>query len=171
MTGVGETAFVNPFTIGQEKAYNISGGGFSNVFKRPPYQTKRVDQYFNTSKELPPGKFYNRHGRACPDIAAICRHYWIVNNRTPVPGVIDTSPSTPTVAGIISMLNEHRLKANKQTMGFLNPFLYNNSKSLNDITSGYNEGYPHGNKGFYATRGFDPVNLPKLVEAAMKMFT
>ena len=175
VTGVGGTAFKNPFTVSPEYAYEISGGGFSNVFKRPRYQTERVEEYLESGK-APPAKYFNKTGRAYPDIAAICRHYWIVNNRIPIPGVMGTSASTPTVAGIISMLNEVRLRAGKPTMGFLNPFLYKNSKSLNDITGGYNEGCQQGDIGFYATKGFDPVtgngtpNYPELVKAAMKMF-
>ena len=175
VTGVGGTGFNNPFGTGSEFAYEISGGGFSKVFKQPSYQAEKVKEFLN-SDNLPPDTYYDKTGRAYPDIAAISRHFWIVNNRIPVPGVAGTSASTPTVAGIISMLNEHRLHNSKPVMGFLNPFLYKNSQALFDITDGCHEGCLSGDKGFCATKGYDPVtgngtpNYPALVKAAMQMF-
>ncbi|XP_057308750.1 tripeptidyl-peptidase 1-like [Hydractinia symbiolongicarpus] len=175
VTGVGGTGFVNPFAAGKEFAYEISGGGFSNVFSQPSYQSAKVEKFLNSSG-VPSAQYFNKTGRAYPDIAAISRHFWIVNNRIPVPGVAGTSASTPTVAGIISMLNEHRLHNKKPTMGFLNPFLYQNAQALFDVTSGCNEGCLSGDKGFCATTGYDPVsgngtpNYPELVKAAMKVF-
>ena len=172
VTGVGGTGFNNPFTVGPEFAYEISGGGFSNIFAQPKYQADAVSAYIN-SGIAPPEQYYNKTGRAYPDISAICRHFWVVNNRVPVPGVMGTSASTPTVAGIISMVNEHRLKANKPVMGFLNPFIYKNPSAFFDVTSGCNEGCLEGDKGFCAAEGFDPVsgygtpNFPDLVKAAM----
>jgi len=175
ITGVGGTGFTNPFTVGPEFAYEISGGGFSNVFDQPKYQTDAVAAYMQT-ENVPPQELFNKTGRAYPDIAALCRHFWVVNNRIPVPGVMGTSASTPTVAGIISMVNEHRLKANKPAMGFLNPFIYKNPQAFFDVTTGCNEGCLSGDKGFCATEGFDPVtgfgtpNYPDLYKAAMAMF-
>lgn len=176
VTGVGGTGFNNPFTVSTEFAYEISGGGFSNVFDQPSYQTTQVSAYLN-STACPPLQYFNKTGRAYPDVAAICRHFWIVNNRIPAPGVMGTSASTPTVAGIISMLNDHRLKNKKPPMGFLNPFIYKNPQALYDVTTGYNEGCLAHDKGFYATKGYDPVtgngtpNYPELVKAAMAMFS
>jgi len=175
ITGVGGTGFSNPFTVGPEFAYEISGGGFSNVFDQPKYQTDAVAAYMHT-EGVPPQDLFNKTGRAYPDIAALCRHFWVVNNRVPVPGVMGTSASTPSVAGIISMVNEHRLNANKPVMGFLNPFIYKNPQAFYDVTSGCNEGCLTHDKGFCATEGFDPVtgygspNFPDLVKAAMAVF-
>jgi len=176
VTGVGGTGFNNPFGTGPEFAYEISGGGFSSVFKQPAYQADKVNTFLNSTDKLPPDQYYNKTGRAYPDLAALSRHFWIVNNRIPAPGIAGTSAATPTVAGIISMLNEHRLHNNKPVMGFLNPFLYKNSQAMFDVTSGCNEGCLSGDKGFCATAGFDPVtgngtpNYPALVKAAMQMF-
>merc|ERR1719450_499661 len=176
VTAVGGTRFYNPFTVGIELAYEISGGGFSNTFKRPKYQSSVVASFLNSTK-VPPQRYFNKEGRAYPDISALCRHFWVVINRIPMPGVMGTSASTPTVAGIISMLNERRLQNNKPPMGFLNPFLYKNPQALNDVTSGYNEGCLAHDRGFYATKGYDTVtgngtpNFPELVKAAMKVFS
>ena len=174
VTAVGGTAFNNPFGIDGEYGYEISGGGFSNVFKRPSYQESAVNYYLQNSQKLPSASLYNNTGRGYPDISAVCNHFWIVNNLIPVPGVMGTSASTPTVAGIIGLLNDIRLQNNKPPMGFLNPFLYSNSKALYDPTTGYNEGCGEPDRGFYALNGWDPVtgcgtpNYPALVEAALK---
>ncbi len=174
VTAVGGTAFNNPFGTDGEYGYEISGGGFSNVFKRPSYQASAVNYYLQNSKKLPNASLYNNTGRGYPDISAVCNHFWIVNNLVPVPGVMGTSASTPTVAGIIGLVNDMRLQNNKPPMGFLNPFLYSNKKSLYDPTTGYNEGCGEPDRGFYALEGWDPVtgcgtpNYPALVEAALK---
>ena len=56
----------------------------------------------------------------------------------------------PTVAGIVSLLNDALLGNGKQPLGFLNPLLYKTAVekagALNDITSGNNPGC--GTEGF-----------------------
>lgn len=66
-----------------------------------------------------------------------------------------TSASTPIFAGIVSRINEQRLNAGKNTIGFMNPALYTNPSMLNDITNGTNPGC--GTEGFAAVPGWDPV--------------
>ncbi len=176
VTAVGGTAFSNPFTTSGEYGYEISGGGFSNVFTQPSYQEEKVAAYLNNTSILPAQKYFNKSGRGYPDISAVSNHFWIVNNLVPVPGVAGTSASTPTVAGIISLVNDARLTAKMPVMGFLNPFLYKNSELLYDVISGYNEGCLSGDKGFHASKGWDPVtgngtpNFAALVKAAMQIF-
>lgn len=173
ITTVGGTAFNDPFTVSGEYAYEISGGGFSNVFPRPSYQTDVVENYLKTEPNIPPASYFNPNGRGFPDIAALCNHFWIVNNLVPVPGVMGTSASTPTVAGIISLINDARFHNKKSSLGFLNPFLYQNAAAMYDVTSGHNEGCLTHDTGFYATTGWDPVtgsgspNFPALVKAAL----
>lgn len=175
VTAVGGTAFNNPFGIGGEYGYEISGGGFSNVFKRPQYQDAAVNNFLQNSKKLPNATLFNQTGRGYPDVSAVCNHFWIVNNYIPVPGVMGTSASTPTVAGIVSLINDVRLQNNKPQMGFLNPFLYSNRNSLYDPTTGYNEGCGEPDRGFYAMEGWDPVtgcgtpNYVALVKAALSI--
>lgn len=173
VTTVGGTAFNDPFTVSGEYGYDISGGGFSNVFPRPSYQNDVVQNYLKTGPNIPPSSYFNSGGRGFPDVAALSNHFWIVNNMVPVPGVAGTSASTPTVAGIISLVNDARLHSNKSALGFLNPFLYQNAGALYDVTTGHNEGCLTGDTGFYATTGWDPVtgsgtpNFPALVKAAV----
>ena len=98
--------------------------------------------------------------------------FWTVENLY-LKTVYGTSASTPTVAGIISLLNDARLQNNKSTLGFLNPFLYQNSATMYDVTAGHNEGCLPGDIGFYACTGWDPVtgcgtpNLPPMVNEAL----
>ena len=59
----------------------------------------------------------------------------------------NTSCASPTFTGIVSLLNDARLKADLPPLGFLNPFLYSiGSKGLNGITIGHNSGC--GTQGF-----------------------
>ncbi|KAJ7389715.1 polynucleotide 3'-phosphatase [Desmophyllum pertusum] len=173
VTTVGGTAFNDPFTVSTEYAYGISGGGFSNIFPRPSYQTDVVKKYLKSGPNIPPASYFNANGRGFPDISALCNHFWIVNNRIPVPGVMGTSASTPTVAGIISLINDARLHNKKSSMGFLNPFLYQNAGAMYDVTTGHNEGCLDYDTGFFATTGWDAVtgsgspNFPALVKAAV----
>ena len=52
-----------------------------------------------------------------------------------------TSAAAPTVAGIVGLLNDARLRAGKPVLGFLNPLLYSKGyKALNDITGGSSYG-------------------------------
>lgn len=187
VTSVGGTGLTVNNTENTEYAEQLSGGGFSNVFARPQYQQQAVKQYLS-SQNFPSKQLYNTSGRAYPDVAALCIKYWMVVRGVSYPGGTGTSASTPTVAGIVSMLNEYRLQANKPPMGFLNPFIYKNSAAFFDVTSGCNFGcnVGHGRKrasnkddgdGFCAVKGFDPVtghgtpNFPELVKAAMAVFS
>lgn len=58
--------------------------------------------------------------------------------------VAGTSAATPTVAGMIGLANDARLTAGKPTLGFLNPWIYQNTEPYFDVTLGsksavYNE--------------------------------
>jgi len=67
-----------------------------------------------------------------------------------------TSASSPTVAGIVALLNDYRIANGKSSVGFLNPLLYSTGVAgLNDITSGSNPGCE--TNGFSAGTGWDPV--------------
>ncbi len=74
-----------------------------------------------------------------------------------------TSASSPSLAGMITLLNDHLLNAGKPVLGFLNPLLYqaavDDSAIFNDIQEGdnrCNRGYCC-TYGFPAAKGFDAV--------------
>jgi tripeptidyl-peptidase-1 len=133
----------------------FSGGGFSNYFAQPSYQTTVVNAYLNA---LPKGTFaglFNSSGRAYPDVSAQSDNFKIfLSGRAILIG--GTSASSPTFAGFVALLNDARLNAGLPPLGFLNPFLYSKGFSgMNDITVGHNSGC--GTQGFTTATGWDPV--------------
>jgi tripeptidyl-peptidase-1 len=69
--------------------------------------------------------------------------------------VLGTSASAPTVASLIALLNDVRLRAGKSPVGFINPVLYGNPSAMNDIVTGNNFGC--NETAFEAGLGWDPV--------------
>jgi tripeptidyl-peptidase-1 len=134
VTSVGST-----IGIGPETAVNFTGGGFSNYFPIPSYQSDAVAGFL---EQLPTDfqGVFNSNGRGYPDISIQGSHFEIVlgGKHTAESG---TSASTPTVASIISLINDRLIAAGKPVLGFLNPFLYYYaSTALTDITAGHNSG-------------------------------
>ena len=163
VTSVGGTKILNNI----EYAWEYSGGGFSTLFDRPSWQDNAVSNYLNTVSTLPDKSRFNINGRGYPDISAVSVDYVICIQES-FYLVSGTSCSSPTIAGMISKINSHRLANGLAPLGFLNPLLYtiyddmmNNidtNKYFNDITSGYNIGCSIDNNiGFYASKGWDPI--------------
>ncbi|KAF8334639.1 peptidase S8/S53 domain-containing protein [Cantharellus anzutake] len=137
-----------------EVAADFSGGGFSNYFVRPSYQDEAVSYYTSRMNGRFQGK-YNDQGRAYPDISALGMTYQCIFNGTFF-AFEGTSASTPTVAAIVSHLNDMTLVKQGKPLGFLNPLLYYlRGRGMNDITDGGNLGC--NTAGFEATDGWDPV--------------
>jgi len=158
---------------GGEAAILLSSGGFSNYHPMPDYQKDAVKQYLGAEGLPPASKGYNTEGRAYPDISAQAINYLVIANNLPIPGVAGTSCASPAASGIFSLLNDLRMQSGKSSLGFLNPFIYENMKSFNDITTGVSEGCLTG-LGWPAKAGWDAVtgvgtpnyaNLAKAVEA------
>ncbi|KAF8258055.1 subtilisin-like protein [Lactarius quietus] len=148
VTSVGATTLV------PEVAASFSGGGFSAHFPRPPYQDLAVPTFLQNLGSQYYG-LYNADGRGIPDIALQSFGYDVVLKREGV-NVRGTSCSTPAAAAIIALLNDYMISSGRQTLGFLNPWLYGAGLSgLNDITFGLNPGC--GTEGFEAIPGWDPV--------------
>ena len=143
-------------TLYTDQAWVCGGGGFSDVFPIPDYQKPVVAAYLK-SGEAPPMKYFNNSGRAYPDVSAFA-----VNVEGIVNGKLDlyygTRFSTPTVAGVVSCLNDIRLNKGKPTLGFLNPLLYQTleGKGFHDISEGENSGVSSC-PGFKAIKGWDPA--------------
>ncbi|KAH9070801.1 subtilisin-like protein [Lactarius deliciosus] len=151
ITSVGGTTGSMP-----EVAAGISGGGFSNYFERPPYQSVVVPAFLQSLGSQYDG-MYNPGGRGVPDVSAQALRFMIVVHTNPV-RVSGTSCSTPTVAGIISLLNDYLISEGQNPLGFLNPWLYTKEEGMsgfNDIKSGSNPGCD--TNGFTAIAGWDPV--------------
>lgn len=149
ITSVGGTDGESP-----ETGVSFSGGGFSNYFARPDYQSDVVPAYLSFLGDTYSG-LYNASGRGFPDVSAQANNYQIVNDGSTT-GVAGTSCSSPLFASIVSLLNDELIAAGKSPLGFLNPWLYSTAASaFTDITSGNNPGC--NTDGFSATTGWDPV--------------
>jgi tripeptidyl-peptidase-1 len=151
-----------------------SGGGFSNVFPLPDYQSAAVGTYYKTHAPKYNSSIYNdsQTARGFPDISANGANYIIgINGELGL--VYGTSASSPVFGSIITLINQERVAAGKSPVGFINPTLYANPGALNDITLGDNQGC--GTQGFRAVKGWDPLtglgtpNFPKLLEVFLAL--
>lgn len=140
-----------------------SGGGFSEVAVQPDYQASAVKSYLSSGVALPPATMYNASNRAHPDVAAVGHNGLIYEGG--VEAVGGTSQSAPTVAAILSLLNQASLSKSGKPIGFANPLLYTIwaavPTAFTDITVGDNKcteaGCATGCKGWLAAKGWDPV--------------
>jgi len=156
ITAVGGTNFATANEIGEEEAWAEGGGGFSDTFDIPAYQSSFVSAYKAASDaDLPPTSMWNNTGRGYPDVAALGgqKNSYCVVTSGRFAGVAGTSASCPVVAGIFSKLNGLRLAAGKPALGFLNQFLYQNADAFQDVTKGTNNN--GGSYGFKAIKGWD----------------
>tara|TARA_B110000093_G_C12938847_1_gene397109 strand:+ start:64 stop:1794 length:1731 start_codon:yes stop_codon:yes gene_type:complete len=152
VTSVGSTTF-EAGNGGTERAASFSGGGFSWNFNAPSYQKAAIKNFLTTTSKIPKGK-YNATGRATPDVSFLGEAFTLISGGT-TQQVGGTSCSTPSFSGMVTLLNNIRLK-NGKTLGFLNPLLYSNADGFTDITTGTND-MNHDSQGWYAQAGWDPV--------------
>lgn len=153
VTAVGGTQ-LGLLQLGTERVWSLGGGGFSNYFSRPAYQAEAVNNYLtNSSVNLPTASKWNSTGRGYPDVSSLANDFVIVIDYKPTPGIGGTSCAAPTFSAIVALLNDLRLSKGLASLGFLNPFLYQNPDAFNDITEGSNPGC--GTNGFPATTGWD----------------
>ncbi|KAJ6014201.1 hypothetical protein N7540_008792 [Penicillium herquei] len=150
-----------------------SGGGFSNIYERPSWQSQAVTDYFAKANLTYPyyesvndnsfganGGIYNRIGRGYPDVSAVGDNVIIYNKGFPT-SIGGTSASAPVFAAILTQINGERIAVGKPT----------NPGAFFDVTSGTNSGC--GTSGFHAAAGWDPVtglgtpNYPALLKVFM----
>ncbi|KAJ7264075.1 peptidase S8/S53 domain-containing protein [Mycena haematopus] len=158
--------------VAQEEVWNSGGGGFSNRFAMPQYQEASVNAFLKQLRQTNPSqlKHFNPGGRAYPDISANANNFVAVEE-----GALTldsgTSGAAPTVASIITLVNDARLAAGKSPVGFINPAIYSPhfAGAFNDIVDGTSQGCK-GCGGFQAVPGWDAAsgvgtpNLGVLVE-------
>ncbi|KAK7042012.1 family S53 protease-like protein [Favolaschia claudopus] len=170
ITSVGSTIGFNP-----EVAVNFTGGGFSSFFPAPSYQTSFVTTFLKTiPADFPGSGKFNPANRAYPDLSLQGWNFLISLNEE-LSDISGTSASSPTVASMISLINDRLIAAGKPALGFLNPFLYANPGAFNDVMSGHNSGFdcPGDSVAFDAVAGWDPLsslgtpNYPDLLAAAL----
>ncbi|KAK3897520.1 peptidase S8/S53 domain-containing protein [Staphylotrichum tortipilum] len=171
VTSVGGT-----MSLTKEKAVSFSSGGFSIYHPRPAWQKDAVEGYLTMIGDAY-APFFNRSGRGFPDVAAQATQF-SVHNRGVWSSIGGTSAASPVFAGIVALLNAARKAKGEKPMGFLNPWLYNNSVAFKDITAGAGVGcldsveFGGEGAGWNATKGWDPVTglgtplFGRLLEAA-----
>lgn len=114
-----------------------TGGGFSQQFAKPSYQSNIPSQYANQS------------GRGVPDVAGVADpntgYNILVDGQQGVVG--GTSAVAPLWAGLVALLNQQL----GTRVGYLNPTIYalNETQAFHDITKG-------NNGTFSAGAGWDP---------------
>ena len=144
-----------------------SGGGFSEYYDQPSFQTAAVAGYLATVKGTTKDPYagYDASKRGYPDVSLAGANYHVYIGGTEY-GLYGTSASAPVVAGFFSNINAVRLAAGKGSLGWVNPLLYTDSSAfVNDITSGSNNcgGLNKTNQptccqhGFSAVSGWDPT--------------
>jgi len=143
-----------------------SGGGFSEVAPQPSWQKEAVSNWMNSAVgHKTPTSYYNKGGRAFPDIAALGNNIliWTSGAEEPVGG---TSASSPISAGIFALVNDYVIAKTRKPLGPLNQLIYKmavaHPKSFHDITVGDNvcteSGCSSSCHGFYCGVGWDPVS-------------
>ncbi|KAJ3729753.1 family S53 protease [Lentinula raphanica] len=153
----------------KETSAQFSSGGFSNYFTRSSYQNASVAKYLSDLGNTYASEF-SANGRGFPDVAAQGSKVEIITRELPTL-VYGTSCSSPIFASVVALINDRLITSGKSQLGFLNPFLYNNSHAFHDIASGSNPGC--GTSGFPANAGWDPVtglgtpNYAALLDAAL----
>jgi tripeptidyl-peptidase-1 len=173
VTSVGGTVNASP-----EQAASFSSGGFSMYHSRPAWQADAVGGYLSKIGDAY-APYFNRSGRGFPDVAALASQYQVFDRHVWA-SIMGTSASCPVVAGMVALLNAARRAQGQPPMGFLNPWLYNNSAAFTDITGGAGQGCAGRvpemgvwEAAWNATVGWDPVTglgtplFDRLLEAAV----
>lgn len=166
VTAVGATTGSAP-----EAGEGYSSGGFSIYHPRPAWQEEAVSAYLDSIGDTY-AAFFNATGRGIPDVAAQGSMFMVRDKGQPS-FMSGTSASAPVFAGAVALLNAARKSQGVPPLGFLNPWLYNNTAALLDITSGFSSGCKRapelGAEGarWNCTAGWDPVTglgTPKFAE-------
>lgn len=132
-----------------------AGGGFSLFSSTPAYQSDAVNAYFNAvqgSNDQSPVPGYNRNGRGYPDVAIVGVNYYTILGGVAY-ALGGTSTTTPTIAGLLSLVNSGRIAQGRSTLGFVNPLLYSQAANLmKQVPSGGNNKCT--TQGFCCREGF-----------------
>ena len=113
-------------------------GGFSYDFEAPAYQKNTTASYLTlarTYEVMTAESSYNAQGRGYPDLSALASFGIPVCDYGGCSGSGGTSASAPTIAGMFTQINDARLNAGLQPLGFINTRLsvsLSNSLSLSN---------------------------------------
>ena len=177
VTSVGGTDFLTRTSIGEETTWADGGSGFSDEFPTADFQTVEVENYLANAGSSVNPNLYTATGRGYPDVSALAGQvnpYLISYKDGRFSAVAGTSAACPVVAAIIAQINDHLLKQGKNTLGWLNPFLYAAGQAggaFNDVTTGntnggFGTGFPAA-PGWDAATGWGTPIYDVLLQAAL----
>jgi hypothetical protein len=166
VTAVGGTSlYLNPSSgaVASESAWFFGGGGQSQVFDRPAWQT---------GAGLPAGS-----GRLVPDVALVADlntgGYLILNGQLYIVG--GTSWGAPCWAGFCARINQARASRGEPPLGLLAPEIYslnpqNGKTDFIDIVTGGNgaNGFYNASPGFDLCTGLGVPNVAQLLQTLTK---
>jgi FG-GAP-like repeat len=143
--------------VSGEVAWSLGGGGNSQFFARPSWQT---------GAGVPPGAY-----RTVPDVALVADlntgGYLILNGQVYTVG--GTSLGAPTWAGFCAMINQARANVSESPSGLLGPRIYplNGSKSFRHITTGNNglNGLYNAGPAYDLCTGLGVPSVDSLIQA------
>jgi len=144
-------------TVWNENASSATGGGVSDFFPRPSYQS---------SAGIPPSANPPHNaGRGVPDVSgdADPATGYIVRVDAQEFAIGGTSAVAPLWAGLITLINQQL----GHSVGYLNPLIYGSlsaSAGFRDITAGNNGAYP-AKTGWDACTGLGSPNGSQLLQA------
>lgn len=129
----------------------------------PEFQLATIRNYFwQLGFFGQPWVGFSLTGRGYPDVSLASANYIVALGGSFYP-VSGTSASAPTFAGMVSLVNAHRVQSGKGPIGYLNAAIWSTAHLwANDITSGDNNCVAGDcsiccPQGFKATKGWDPV--------------
>jgi kumamolisin len=160
LTGCGGTTISNVSgTTFTQTAWSGSGGGVSNAFARPSWQS-----WANVPASVNPK---GHVGRGVPDIAGNAdpsSGYQLVLNGKPIGAWGGTSAVAPFYAGLVAVMNA----ALGAPLGFLNDNLYafEGPYVFDDVTSGNNGSYTSA-AGWDAVTGLGSINATAMQTALL----
>jgi tripeptidyl-peptidase-1 len=150
------------FWLNSSGTIYTSGGGFSNVFQTPFYQSAAVEAYLNQPQykahfeNLSSLRYFDNHGRGYPDVSTTALNCLVISDGQLIT-VSGTSASTIIFASIVARINNARLSVGKRSVGFLNPVLYEyGDRVMRDVQTGLNTGCGVS-EAFIASKGWDAV--------------
>ncbi|KAG6817109.1 hypothetical protein H0H87_012630 [Tephrocybe sp. NHM501043] len=105
--------------------FESGGGGFSNRFPAPEYQRRAVEAFMARLKKDDPAhlRLFNNKGFQALLILEhrVYRNSFLNVDKGSVIVSSGTSGAVPTIASIITLVNDARLAAGKKPVGFINP--------------------------------------------------
>jgi kumamolisin len=160
VTSVGGTSLHLTSSTGAvsgEAAWSLGGGGNSQFFARPSWQT---------GAGVPPGAY-----RTVPDVALVADlntgGYLLFNGQVYVVG--GTSWGAPTWAAFSAMINQARANAGQSSGGLLGPTIYplNGTNTFRSITTGNNgpNGVYDAGPAYDRCTGLGVPNVASLIQA------